>query len=167
LRYFSLPFDWCYSKHISSIIDIINNNFSNFLDISFYDIIKLYHDNFNYKSPNNIINNISKYKLKHKSYNIILPHELKELNDKEINDFYNRYEKRIKRFYNLNNEHKKIIFIRLGLKNEINKLNLLNDCLSKYFDDYELKFIDSSQLDNSSQDWKRDNVNWLNIIKNF
>lgn len=159
LRHFSLPLDWSYIKNISSIIDIFNDNFLSFLDISMYEIIKIKSNNYSY----NKTNEISHYKLKHKKYNIILPHELKSLDTTEIQLFINRYNRRIKRLFELNNQPKKLIFIRLGFTKELKLLDELNNSLSKYFSNYELKFIDLSTLEKTI-DWKRNEINWRKYL---
>ena len=156
LRHFSLPLDWSYIKNISSVIEMFNDNFLSFLDISMYEIIKIKSNNFSY----NKTNEISQYKLKHKKYNIILPHELKSLDANEIQLFINRYDRRIKRLFELYNQPTKIIFIRLGFTKELKLLDELNNSLSKYFSNYELKFIDLSKLEKTI-DWKRNEINWI------
>jgi hypothetical protein len=156
LRHFSLPLDWIYIKNISSVIELFNDNFLYFLDITMYEIIKIKSNNFSY----NKTNEISQYKLKHKKYNIILPHELQSLEPDKIQLFINRYNRRIKRLFELNNQSKKIIFIRLGFTKELKLIDKLNNSLSKYFTNYELKFIDLSTLEKTI-DWKRNEINWL------
>jgi len=161
LRHFSLPFDWSYTKNLSSIIEILNDNFSSFLDISMYEIKEIESNSFPYLVMDSSI--VSKYKLKHKKYNIILPHELKSLDSYDIELFQNRYNRRIQRFIKLNDQNKKIIFIRLGITKELKLLDKLNESLSKYFINYEIKFIDLSKLGKTT-DWKRDEINWSKYL---
>ncbi len=126
-----------------------------------YEIIKIKSNKYSY----NKTNEISQYKLKHKKYNIIFPHELKSLEPDEIQMFINRYNRRIKRLFELNNQPKKLIFIRLGFTKELKLLDKLNASLSKYFSNYELKFIDLATLEKTI-DWKRNEINWIHYLLN-
>ena len=172
-RQFALPFDWIYSKNILSIIKLINNKFSNFLPNEsnltklneIYEIIKINTNNFNLHNPNKNINKFSKYKLKHKEYNIILPHEFEIINDKTIQFFIDKYKRRIDRFYELNNFE--LIFIRLGTIKDIQYLDLLEKTINKIFINNinKIKFINCLKLEKTIT-WKRDEYDWIEIFTN-
>ena len=124
LRKFSLPFDWLYSKNLLDIIELIDNGFSNFLPqntINTIDDLKQLYTICEIKTNNFLLNKpistqsetFSKYKLKHKKYNIILPHEFAIIDTEQIQIFIDKYQRRIARFYQLNNSDNELIFIRL------------------------------------------------------
>lgn len=110
----------------------------------------------------------SKYKLKHKLYNIILPHEFVEVNSETIQIFINKYKKRIKRFYELNQANTKLIFIRLGINDEIQHLNELSNLINIKFNYSinEIKFINSTILSKNikTSDWTRSEYEWNKIL---
>lgn len=202
LRHFSLPFDWSYSKSLLDIIELITNDFSNFLPENnsieslnkLYDIIEIKTNNFTINRPSQPMPPVelvksdesvksdklvkpikykhiySKYKLKHKFYDIILPHEFIEINTDTIQLFINKYKRRINRFYELNKSNNKLIFIRLGLDCEIKQkhINSLIEALNaKFFNAInEIKFINSTELSKEikTSDWTRSEYNWLNYF---
>jgi hypothetical protein len=196
LRNFALPFDWIYTKNLSDIIKLITNNFSNFLPESndidaltkLYDIIPIKTNNFPINRPhlNNLHNLIqssdlafdpvcyshnacSKYKLKHKLYNIILQHEFAEINPETIQFFIDKYKRRIKRFYDLNKTNNKLVFIRLGLDCEKNDLfqklcMTLDNIFSKTQN--KIKLLNSTELSKQykTSDWTRSEYDWNNLF---
>jgi len=133
----------------------------------FYDIIEIKNNNF--LITNNNTNKIySKYKLSHKKYKIVLPHELTSIDDTSITEFLNKYKRRINRFYDLDTLiDTELIFIRLGTGKDIKHLDKLNEVLTKYFKKYKLKFINSSELSKTvkTSNWKRDEYDWENLFK--
>ena len=169
LRHQALPFDWMYCNNILFIIQLINNKFSNFLPIranliqlsEIYDIIEIKNDNYYLNSPNN--NEFSKYKLKHKKYNIILPHEFEIINEETIQRFVDKYKRRIDRFYELNNAE--LIFLRLGTEKDIKYLNILEQTINNNFINTinKIKFINSLDFKDSVS-WKRDEYDWNNYF---
>jgi hypothetical protein len=199
LRKFALPFDWIYTKNLLDIIKLITNNFSNFLPetncveslLELYEIIPINTNNFtidkprlnNQNNPNKTIQTsgsafdpvyrsdsvCSKYKLKHKIYNIILPHEFAEINSKTIQLFIDKYKRRIERFYSLNQSDNKLIFVRLGLDNEKNNLfQKLCMLIDNIFDKTQnkMKFINSTELSkqHKTSDWTRSEYNWNRLL---
>lgn len=193
LRHFSLPFDWSYSKSLLDIIELITNDFSNFLPENnsieslnkLYEIIEIKTNNFTIDrpiqpiQPNQPIQPIqpkqlveldnhiySKYKLKHKFYDIILPHEFIEINTDTIQLFINKYKRRINRFYELNKSNNKLIFIRLGLDCEIKQkyINSLSETINtKFFNTInEIKFLNSTELSKNIKtiNWTRSEYDW-------
>ena len=151
----TMPFDWSYSKNILDIIDIFETNWIHFINIDNWIIETITNDNYSFEFTNTIK---SKYKLKHKFYKLIYPHDLLENN---INHFIDKYIRRINRLMLLNKEE--IIFIRLGTNKDLPHLNKLNQVLKNKFSNSSLKFINS--LDYQCDDWMRNNIPW-NIFLN-
>ena len=206
LRHFALPFDWSYTKNLLTIIELIDNNFSNFYPCNasldelekIYNIIEIKTNNYaleqstiinstiinstiinstiinttttitNTTAIINTTSEISKYKIKHKKYNIIFPHEFKSLSSEHIQIFIDKYLNRIKRFYDLNQINNKLIFIRLGTNKDLKYINLLNEILNKIFDKTinEIKFINSDKLSQTitTDNWQRNEYDWLNLL---
>lgn len=178
LRHFALPFDWSYTKNLLSIIELIDNNFSNFYPCNasldelekIYNIIEIKTSNYalDHTTIINTTSEISKYKIKHKKYNIIFPHEFKSLSSEQIQIFIDKYLNRIKRFYDLNQINNKLIFIRLGTNKDLKYINLLNEILNKIFDKTinEIKFINSDKLSQTitTDNWQRNEYDWLNLL---
>ena len=198
LRYFALPFDWSYTKNLLNIIELIDNEFSNFLPANntidelrkLYEIIEIKTNNYLLGQPFELLEQTqteqtqteqtqsvqieqtqtySKYKLKHKKYNLILPHEFATINDEQIQIFIDKYKRRIDRFYKLN-QHSQLIFIRLGTKKDLKYIDLLNETIKNKFNEtkYLIKFINLTDLSALNgpitTNWKRDEYDWLSIF---
>ena len=145
----ALPFDWMKIPTINSIISILQNDFDGFCEINQYDIKPQSanfaycgaHDNSSSASMLTNISNIkSNFKLIHKKYGFILPHEFNgDLLD--ITKFKAKYTRRIERFraYTKSTIHD-VYFIRLDNANtdkqlekyKINQIKL-NTTLKTYF----------------------------------
>ena len=127
-----------------------------------FDIVELKTNNFKLYEPTNLTDLCAKYKLIHKKYKLILPHELYNLQT-DISEFLARYHRRIIRFNQLKKSSKKIVFIRLGLKSEIIYLDSLDKLLKTEFGiNTRLIFIDSTKYHTSS--WHRNEINWLELL---
>lgn len=111
----------------------------------------------------------SKYKLKHKIYDIVLPHEFAEINPKTIQFFIDKYKRRIERFYNLNQINNKIVFIRLGLDCEKTDLfQKLCVILDNIFDKTQnkIKLLNSTELSKEykTSNWTRSEYDWNKLL---
>ena len=149
-----LPFDWCLSKNILDIINIFETNWIHFLNKDNWIIESINNDNFNLGLSNT---NKSKFRVKHKIYKLVYPHDLLESN---IDYFIDKYTRRINRLNNLITEE--IIFIRIGTNKDIIYIDKLNNLLKSIFINSKLKFINS--IDYKTTDWKRNNIDWKKII---
>jgi hypothetical protein len=154
----TLPFDWCLSKNILDIINIFESGWTDYLNKDNW-IIEDNHNN-NFENINNSSSIKSNFRVKHKKYKLIYPHDLLENN---IDYFIEKYTRRVKRLYSLINEE--IIFIRLGTNKDIKYINKLDELLKSIFVNSKLKFINSSSYTNTT-DWKRNNIDWKNILFN-
>ena len=148
------------------MINILDNNFSTFLDIESYKISEIIGNNFLLNNPDSKNSVYSQYKMKHNLYKIVLPHELLLLNHENYQNFHDKYTRRIARFYELEKSGKQIIFIRLGTFDDMKHLDKLELSLSRCFTNFKLKFINSNLLE-KSVDWKRDNNDWRTIINSL
>lgn len=172
-----LPFDWCLSKNILDIINIFETNWIHFLNKDNWVIESIDNNNFNL----GLSTNKSKFRVKHKIYKLVYPHDLLEPN---IDYFIDKYTRRINRLNNLitysqtnlitdrlhnlitssqtNLIAEEIIFIRIGTNKDIIHIDKLNNLLKSIFINSKLKFINS--MDYKTTDWKRDNIDWKKII---
>ena len=168
LRYCSFPFDWIYLPKILDLINIIKTDFNNFLNLDMYNIVKLNMTNFKLYDPTNQTIStdstylFANYKLVHKQYKLTLPHEINNLKT-DLDDFINRYQRRIIRFNQLKKSDKNIVFIRLGSKSDKTYINLLDELLKTNFGmNTRLIFIDSTKYQTSS--WHRNEINWQELL---
>ena len=160
-----------------------DNNINSLIEL--YEIISINTNNFTINKPhlNNLNNTIqtpgsafdlvsksySKYKLKHKTYNIVLPHEFVVINSITIQFFIDKYKRRIERFYNLNQPNNRLFFVRLGLNMEKTDLfhklcTTLDDIFNKT--ENKIKFINSTELSNQykTTNWTRSEYDWINLL---
>lgn len=168
LKFKSFPFDWC-KISINQLIDVLENNFYDYVDTIFIDKIS-----YNHHSNDNINYSII---LKNK-YNIIFAHEI--TNESQLNIFKNKLVYRINNFTTFND---KIIFIRIELKPikksyEIYIFKLIQ-LLNKFSNDFILKLILNTNIQFNdfpsnieiykyhefNPDWHMDNIDWNNIIE--
>ena len=181
LRLFALPFDWTKIKNISSLIDIIDNDFFNFLNPDELTL-EVQSDKFfsiHSKSNSNSKEN-SLIRIKHKRYNIFFPHEAisDTFNTSDMKIFIDKYSRRIERFRNIlqNKQNKQIkIYIGLDKISEKSKENLKEklkeslDRFSNYSNNFVLIFIEYSKYvthinSNVFFDWKRDYIPFNEIF---
>lgn len=161
LNYYSLIFDWSYIPNILDLIDILlllqNDNFNILLDESNYEIVKL---NSNTHHYNDSIN--ATHKLIHKKYKLQFNHEISTIST--FNDFKERYSRRAKRFMDLKNSDKQLVFIRLGTTKDINYLLQLKTVIEDMFgENSRLIFINSSEYKKTTS-WKREEIDWLKLL---
>jgi hypothetical protein len=180
-RYCSLPFDWIKSKSINSIINILKDNFSSFLNLDYLEIKEIPNNTHNYLEAETTIlikstdiaktgsissdqTTYSKYKIKNSKYNIMMPHEIKESFNNEKEDIVNRYRRRIERFNNLDNDYKYLDFIICGSKISKSSLDELNKILVDKFSKSKVRliYIDSSLIESS--DWSRKEFEWSELF---
>jgi hypothetical protein len=167
LRKKAYPFDW--SKiSIKELIDILENDFNNFVDTIELKKISYNHNSTNY-NYSFILSNI---------YNIYFAHEIFSIFD--IDEFKNKLNRRIQRFKNINDT---VIFIRIELQsikhNYYNYVIKLLNLLDKYCKNYILKLILNTDInfkfkfpenvqiykfDCFSSDWKMNCINWNNLL---
>lgn len=159
LRTISLPFDWIDSK-LDFILDAINNDF---IDFHILSIIKFSHNH------NSLL-------LKNK-YNIKFAHMISQ--PQQILLLQNKLLNRITKFKSI----KSPVFIRMEHKkinnNYIITLNNLIDSLYTIFNDFSFiliihnkytihthhKNITIFYFSQFSQDWKRNDIDWLSIFQ--
>lgn len=159
-NYYRSPFDWIYSENLNDVIKLIDNKFDGFLDFNNYNIVNCDSNKFGLDDALNEIK-FSNFIMKHKYYKIRLPHELYDISD--LYKFKERYSKLIDHFYSLDKLGEQIIFIRLGKNKDYDKLPELEKVLSKYFNNFVIRFIDISNITTSS--WKKNEINWQQLIK--
>jgi hypothetical protein len=171
LRSFALPFDWANVKNISSLIDIINGNFFNFLKKE--EWVQEPQSNKFFSFGTNDDNSISETKslcrLSHRKYNIILPHEaINDTIDFEI--FINKYSRRIERFANIFKLYSNIkIYVGVDKINDVDKqkLNDSIDKFSNYSNNFELIFIEYSKYICAGEfNWTREYIIFNDFFKN-
>jgi hypothetical protein len=158
LRFEAYPFDWI-NSNIDGINLCISDNFLNFTN-SHYLEFKNESLNFPLIDENWIENKTKIIKVQHIIYKFIFPHDFKDKNDKEINNFISKYSRRIERFQKVmkSNILKKLYII--CKKNEINKLNLLNELLIKNnYQNFIIKFKIHDEFPKNDS-WKRESFNW-------
>lgn len=162
LNYYSLIFDWSYIPNILDLIDILlllqDDNFNILLDESNYEIIELKSNTHHYNDSN-----YATHKLVHKKYKLQFNHEISNIST--FNDFKERYSRRVKRFMDLKNSDKKLVFIRLGTTKDINHLPQLNTIIENLFGEKSrLIFIDSTEYKETTS-WKREEIDWLKLLE--
>jgi hypothetical protein len=168
LRKVSYLFDW--SKiSIKQLMDILDKRFFNFLSIDEWDILEQ-SDLF----PRNLLENVenvenvekSRLKIKHKIYGLVYPHESNgyEIDmDMVIEKFRRRMERLI---FDLNSKIKKKIYVGSD-KIKSDEILQLNDTLIRFgCENYELIIIDFSKYPVIDFSWKREYVNWNDILSN-
>ena len=144
------------------LIDILlllqDDNFNILLDESNYEIIELKSNTHHYNDSN-----YATHKLVHKKYKLQFNHEISNIST--FNDFKERYSRRVKRFMDLKNSDKKLVFIRLGTTKDINHLPQLNTIIENLFGEKSrLIFIDSTEYKETTS-WKREEIDWLKLLE--
>ena len=188
----TLPFDWVRTIDLEDINDCIQNNFIDYTN----NIIQIsISDKFNYIQDDTFdISNteVKTYIVKNK-YNIKFYHDLKSLDQSELENFKQKYQRRIDRFYNIIKSNNKITFIRdelnikkitidkiyqfIKLIQNINKDILINFILILYnpnninYDHLKLTNVNNINLriindTNDFGDWIRPNIRWKQLFFN-
>lgn len=161
----SMPFDWMKLTNISNLIDILANDFNDFVNIDSYDS-KEQHNVFDY-IDGNMTGIKSLVKLVHKRYKFTLPHEYSEY---EINiiDFVEKYSRRIEKFKDIvKNDFYRKVFVRLGNTKDEKEISNLDKVLHEYgCVNYELRFVncDKYSCDGGVYSWKRDYIPWASCL---
>ena len=164
LRFAALPFDWM-KITIDSLLDVLDNQFFNFLNKERWSIIEQ-SANFNYVDDIDMVDTNSLLKLKHKDYKIILPHEAK--NDIiDLDEIMDKYKRRIDRFNEIIKSNKcKIIYVGIDKINDLDKQKIIK-CLDDYgCINYKIKFIEYLNYPLiGDYSWHRNWIPW-NILYN-
>jgi hypothetical protein len=150
----------------------IQNDFSNFIDLN-YLVMKGTSNNFPhieddwpncFENNNNeeFINNCKMIKMKHKIYNFEFKHDFKpNINFEDIKE---KYDRRIKRFYNvMRSDDTKILLIMNKKKYYYEVKNLMIIFHAKGFINYKIKFISDEDLP-KTESWHRNEFNWFKWI---
>lgn len=170
LRKIAYPFDWIRCD-FTNLCEILENSFEGFMDdLTLINQSNCFPISLDDNFPDNIDTNSDILIYKNK-YNCKFYHDFNS--DTIMEDVINKYQNRIKRFYELiTNKH--IIFIRDELK--VNQINLgrLIKTLNKLCPSYHLILITDTKINNSFDnvynytskyiDWKRNNINWNQIF---
>ncbi len=182
LREESYPFDWVRVTNFNNITTLIDNKFNDFLDIDTF-VFKEFSDNFEVNSK------MGSYIYKNNYCSFY--HEFENRIDHEkLIPFKEKYTRKIRRFLDLLQSNKKIIFIREVFgKIKINKINKFIEKLYEINPDINFNIIlitndnietdtpHAQSLDNDIikiyysdkliTDWTRPELNWLEIFNIF
>ena len=174
LRQSAYPFDWVRIINLNNISKLLDSHFSDFLNLEEMKFIE-FSDRF-------LINNVSgSYIYKNKYCGFY--HEFSEiLNEKNYNSFKSKYERRIKRLFELLKSNNEIIFVReeIGklkiskINNLINKLRKINSnmnfqiviitsdkkCQEIYLNNVKFYFVEEKITH-----WTRPEIDWYKIFK--
>lgn len=165
----TLPFDWMRIDKLENIISIIKMGFNDFARFDSY-IIKQQSLEFDYFDTNASSNVKSQFKMTHKTYKFILPHEYQD-NYIDKMEFEAKYDRRIKRFLDIGRNpkiHK--VFVRLGTLKEQKLINQLEEALNKLdIMNYQIKYLVLEEWnDFISKDkpfrWQRDYIPWIELL---
>jgi hypothetical protein len=167
LRKAAYPFDWIISD-IKGIELCILNDFSNFIDKE-YLVCKGKSNSFPHLDEDYCeldADNYSTIKMKHTLYNFVFPHDFKDdFSNDDFEHIVNKYNRRIKRFYNIMCSPEKKVLLGIGNKKSFERLEYLKEIMNiKSFINYEIKFILYNELP-KSENWKRDEFDFMNWIK--
>lgn len=175
LRKDAYPFDWLNINDISNIGKCLQKDFSNFIDEE-YLIVKKVNNNFSY-IDDDWTHNENKYDMVnvvHKLYNFNFKHDFKidfgKINN--IQEIKIKYDRRIKRFYDvMKSPNKKILLIKDKQKKEKKIKHLIEIMNEKGFINYIIKFISHEELCNTenkfvscANKWQRNDFNWQKWI---
>lgn len=182
----TMPFDWMRIDKLQQVIFILENEFNDFarfesysikkqnLEFDYFDIDKEKQINKNRINENRInekrINEKSNYKMVHKKYKFILPHEYKG-SDIDSFNFEAKYSRRIERFLEIGrNPALRKVFIRLGKAKDARNLTRLHNALDKLgIVNYIVKYISLEEwdyliLNTETFQWQRDYIPWEQIL---
>jgi len=177
LRHISFPFDWFKTPKLSTIIKLIENKFDGLLDEKYFKFIK-YSDKF--FDSEGLSQVMALYK--NTKYNLIFYHDF--IKEKTFEEQFliikERYQRRIKRFYDILNSDEELVFVRDDIYEKINicelkyLISLIKSKLIVIIHNPNNKpilnisnIIIYNDID-IYQDWKRDNLDWykiLNLVK--
>ena len=175
LRKKSYPFDWA-KLSINKINNVLENNFDSFSNLHIKKFSDMHIHKDNYKNSSKCTKISGSYIL-YNTYNIQFAHEL--LINNNINMVKEKFNNRIKRFYNI---FEFIYFIILDIDNNQsnNQSNnqyiqkLINN-LDKFFVSYKILYISNIKVNENNKikyifsenkfiDWQYSNIDWFNLI---
>jgi hypothetical protein len=180
LRCESSPFDWISTPNFKTIIDLINNNFYNFLEniiiIKTSNTHGKYEEDYQDSDTNSLV-------IKDTLYNLKICHDFQTFSESEILEIRSKYQKRINRFYN-NLRSNYIDFIRWEPKPNslIKHLQLFYNGIIKYCSHFRLtiivtiwpesikkpiwcRIIETNNIHTSC--WKKNELDWGQILTEF
>lgn len=158
LRNYAYPFDWLLIPNLIDIINLINNDFINFIS---QDYLQFKNTSANFPLINDTWNDkyTDMYRVKHKLYNIQFLHDFNI--NYNIDNIKEKYNRRIKRFDEImKNKNIKKLLYRIGSKKDNIDL-LIKTFNNKNYTNYQINFKSFDEI-NKSDTWKRENFDWLN-----
>jgi hypothetical protein len=174
----AFPFDWMKLDSMKSLISIINSDFAGFCDIDQYDILPQ-HANFMYNENEeeyvDLVNlretpfKLSNFKMVHKKYKFILPHEY-DGDNLDIEKFKEKYTRRIKRFRQyVKDPTIETKFIRLGSYKDKKHIDSLTDVIDEYckHDNFAIYYLNESIYELPKMEnfiWTREHIPWKTIL---
>lgn len=165
----TMPFDWMRIDKLADVISILEAEFNDFAKFDSYTINQQSLA-FEYFATNVSANVKSQYKMIHKKYKFILPHEYQGDYIDQF-QFEAKYARRIKRFLEIGKDSKiHKVFVRLGTLKEqklISKLEAVLDGLGIV--NYEIKYIVLEEWNNLIPKdmpfrWQRDYIPWIELL---
>lgn len=182
-RTFAYPFDWVRINSLNIISDIIENEFNDFISsatkIDESNKFPLIDDNFSDNKNNTLI--------MENKYGVRFYHDFSA--NYNLNEIIEKYNRRIKRFSKLIKSNRNICFIRYEFKNNIVESDIIRfiDIIKQINPNIQFKMILiihnpknnklcislNENIENvivvndvrKFDSWKRENINWNNIIK--
>lgn len=165
----TMPFDWMRIDKLADVITILESGFNDFAKFESYTI-KQQSLAFNYFNTDASANVKSQYKMIHKKYKFILPHEYQGTSI-DSHKFEEKYSRRISRFLEIgriSDIHK--VFVRLGTLKEQTLIRQLETALEGLgIVNYEIKYIVLEEWnDLIPKDmlfrWQRDYIPWKELL---
>jgi hypothetical protein len=149
LRQYAFPFDWVKSD-IFNIIKVIETKFHFFFNsVKIVEIENLKFPVIDEDWEENIMNT---YKIETDCF--VFQHD-------KIEDFKEKYERRIKRFYEiLEDDTIKKIFIRVSKKDETKEIIELNSVIKKICNNFVIKTCIYKEKDS----WKKEKLDWKKLF---
>ena len=173
LRNYAFPFDWVRINNLSTVTDLIENNFLSFLDLQNYEFLEI----------------SDKFEVNKKMKSYIYQNQFcrfyhefdRYIDSSNFTEFKEKYHRRINRFFEIIKDSKKILFIREEIgnlsSNKIKKFSKLINELNPYLN-WKLKIIvnkekylslksENVEVIYSSEkvtNWTRPELNWSSIF---
>ena len=173
LRNYAFPFDWVRINNLSTVTDLIENNFLSFLDLQNYKFLEI----------------SDKFEVNKKMKSYIYQNQFcrfyhefdRYIDSSNFTEFKEKYHRRINRFFEIIKDSKKILFIREEIgnlsSNKIKKFSKLINELNPYLN-WKLKIIvnkekylslksENVEVIYSSEkvtNWTRPELNWSSIF---
>lgn len=152
-RQFALPFDWIRLNNIAQVIQLLENDFDDFLALEYLKVKRtvtgfplLEDDWIDLPSDTSGDNGVERPEIVNSKYNISFLHDFYSDNfAEELSSIKEKYVRRIDRLREiLKNDDITKIFVRGTLKKKIpREEDLLNECLQRMgIQNFELRFID-------------------------